>query len=263
MSVCRRLAFFCRGDMEQMDRIFRDSELMRDKWDRPLSGSTYGQVTMLNAIRSCTSFYEPNYTPSAAEDFEDEETAPDEEVGTADAGDDGQEDEAQRLDSWLARDLTMEEIISPEFMELAMWAYRNDLAKYMAVKDKIPKKLGVRRFEQEMKKHYYASRKEDAPKVDMLSLTGCNTKGMIVPERWIVNDRACPHQRGAGLRQCQGCQRRQRLGETGGHIPSQWKVQNPGRAKVGASQQDSDHQVRRLRPAGRLFQRGSNDEVPG
>ena len=198
MSVCRRLAFFCRGDMAQMDRLFRDSGLMRDKWDRHLSGSTYGQVTMLNAIQSCTSFYEPNYKSPAEEDFEEELSTSTEEVGAADAGeansaDDGQEDEAQRLDSWLARDLTMEEIISPEFLKLAMWAYRNDLAKYMAVKDKVPKKLGIRRFEQEMKKHYYAVQKEDTPKVDMLSLTGCNTKGMIVPEHWIVNDRGIAH----------------------------------------------------------------------
>lgn len=196
MSVCRRLAFFCRGDMAQMDRIFRDSELMRDKWDRLLSGSTYGQVTMLNAIRGCTSFYEPDYNRSSAdEDFEADQSTPAEEADHAETNpaEAGQESEAQRLDSWLGRSMTMEEIISPEFMELAMWAYKNDLGRYMAVKDKIPKKLGVRRFEQEMKRLHFSTHKQEAPMAEMLSLTGCNTKGMIVPEHWIVNDRGIAH----------------------------------------------------------------------
>ena len=32
---------------------------MRDKWDREQNGSTYGVITMTNAISNCQSFYDP------------------------------------------------------------------------------------------------------------------------------------------------------------------------------------------------------------
>lgn len=59
MSFCNMLAFWCRKDEELMDRIFRSSGLMRDKWDRKQSGSTYGAITILKAVRDCRSVYEP------------------------------------------------------------------------------------------------------------------------------------------------------------------------------------------------------------
>ncbi len=40
MALAEILAFWCGGDTEQMDRLFRRSGLMRDKWDRVQSGST-------------------------------------------------------------------------------------------------------------------------------------------------------------------------------------------------------------------------------
>lgn len=194
LSVCRRLVFFCRGDMAQMDRIFRESELMRDKWDRPLSGSTYGRVTMQNAIRGCTSFYDPNYKTPAETDFAEEST-------DTDGADDAEEafnavetgSEAQRLDAFLSRELTLDDILSPKFLELAMWANQEDLLRYMQVKDKVPKNLGIRRFEQEMKRQHQRNQRQDTAKAEMLALTGQKTKGMIVPERWIVNDNGIWH----------------------------------------------------------------------
>ena len=33
-----------------MDSLFRQSGLMREKWDRPQSGSTYGALTIQNAV---------------------------------------------------------------------------------------------------------------------------------------------------------------------------------------------------------------------
>ena len=33
-ALCAMLAFWCGGDIEQMDRLFRQSALMRDKWER-------------------------------------------------------------------------------------------------------------------------------------------------------------------------------------------------------------------------------------
>ena len=59
LSFCNMLAFWCRCDFELMDRIFRSSGLMRDKWDRRQSGSTYGTLTLKKAIASCHKVYEP------------------------------------------------------------------------------------------------------------------------------------------------------------------------------------------------------------
>src|SRR5699024_481429 len=41
----------------QMDRLFRLSGLMREKWDRQQSGSTYGALTIAEAIRTCNTTY--------------------------------------------------------------------------------------------------------------------------------------------------------------------------------------------------------------
>lgn len=59
MSFCNMLAFYCRKDEEMMDRIFRSSGLMRDKWDRKQAGSTYGRLTISKAARHCNAVYEP------------------------------------------------------------------------------------------------------------------------------------------------------------------------------------------------------------
>jgi len=52
MALCNMLAFWTNKNATQMDRLFRQSGLMRDKWDRPQSGSTYGALTIQNAINS-------------------------------------------------------------------------------------------------------------------------------------------------------------------------------------------------------------------
>ena len=71
-ALCAILAFWCGGDEEQMDRLFRESGLMRDKWDRQQSGSTYGAITIAKAVGITTSFYSPDggKKDDAAEDFE-------------------------------------------------------------------------------------------------------------------------------------------------------------------------------------------------
>ncbi len=71
LALCNHLAFWCNGDMEQMDRLFRESSLMREKWDRSQSGSTYGEITMKKAVSGTASFYTPIRT-SAADDFNDD-----------------------------------------------------------------------------------------------------------------------------------------------------------------------------------------------
>lgn len=67
ITLCNLLAFYTGRNPEQMDRLFRQSGLMRDKWDRPQSGSTYGVITIKNAIRHCKQVFDPRST--ATEDF--------------------------------------------------------------------------------------------------------------------------------------------------------------------------------------------------
>ena len=70
LALCGMLAFWCGRDIGQMDRLFRQSGLMRDKWNRPQSGSTYGMITIVKAIANATEIYKPGgKRSSATEDF--------------------------------------------------------------------------------------------------------------------------------------------------------------------------------------------------
>ena len=79
MALVSILAFWCGNVEEQIDRIFRTSGLMRDKWDRMTGDSTYGQITIRNAVSTNSEIYTPIMTGSAEDDFEsiddDEEEA--------------------------------------------------------------------------------------------------------------------------------------------------------------------------------------------
>lgn len=59
LALCSYLAFWTGGDAQQMDELFRQSGLYRDKWDQQhsSSGQTYGEMTIEQAIRTSTSFY--------------------------------------------------------------------------------------------------------------------------------------------------------------------------------------------------------------
>lgn len=69
-ALCNILAFWCSGDTRQMDRIFRNSGLMREKWDEKRGANTYGEITLNEAVAKCKEFYDPNYRRvKAVEDF--------------------------------------------------------------------------------------------------------------------------------------------------------------------------------------------------
>lgn len=63
------LAFWCSGDKAQMDRLFRASALMREKWDSLRGGDTYGNISIEKAVARMTDYYKPIIPRSAAEDF--------------------------------------------------------------------------------------------------------------------------------------------------------------------------------------------------
>ena len=59
LAFCNMLAFWTQKDAQQMDRIFRNSGLMRTKWDRKTAGSTYGRNLINKAIADCRQVYNP------------------------------------------------------------------------------------------------------------------------------------------------------------------------------------------------------------
>jgi putative DNA primase/helicase len=63
------LAFWCGGDYEQMDELFRQSGLMREKWDEYRGADTYGNISIRKAVNNMTDYYKPIIPRSAAEDF--------------------------------------------------------------------------------------------------------------------------------------------------------------------------------------------------
>ena len=65
-ALCNILAFWCSGDTKQIDRIFRNSGLMREKWDEKRGTNTYGEITINEAVVKCKEFYDPNYNRTRA-----------------------------------------------------------------------------------------------------------------------------------------------------------------------------------------------------
>ena len=65
LSLCTMLAFWCGGDTDQMDRLFRESGLMREKWDR----EDYRTATLNKAVAMTTEFYKPLSISDARSDF--------------------------------------------------------------------------------------------------------------------------------------------------------------------------------------------------
>jgi len=62
MALCCLLAFWTGGDPMQMDHLFRQSGLHREKWDEVhyADGSTYGKKTIERAIATTSEFYDPD-----------------------------------------------------------------------------------------------------------------------------------------------------------------------------------------------------------
>jgi hypothetical protein len=63
MALCCHLAFWTGKDCERMDRLFRASGLVRDKW---LDREQYRRTTILKAVALCNSVYTPAQRPEQA-----------------------------------------------------------------------------------------------------------------------------------------------------------------------------------------------------
>ncbi|WP_227357682.1 phage NrS-1 polymerase family protein [Haladaptatus salinisoli] len=60
LALCGHLAFWTGGDRNRIDRLFRQSALMRDKWDEDRGSKTYGELTIDEALKGRTDFYDPS-----------------------------------------------------------------------------------------------------------------------------------------------------------------------------------------------------------
>lgn len=72
IALCNLLAFYCRCDADQMQRLFRRSGLYREKWnERRGEAGTYGEITIKRAIADCSEVYTPPAPKKAREKHED------------------------------------------------------------------------------------------------------------------------------------------------------------------------------------------------
>jgi hypothetical protein len=62
-ALLNALVFYCGDDPARVDRLFRQSGLMRPKWDRPQTGSTWGAIEIQKAVSRATEFYNPGQRP--------------------------------------------------------------------------------------------------------------------------------------------------------------------------------------------------------
>lgn len=91
LSLCNHLAFWCGPDPDRIDGLFRQSGLMRDKWDEGRGATTYGRLTIDKALEGRTEFYEAR--PEVSADWrmggESKGDAPGEEPNEEAAGEGG------------------------------------------------------------------------------------------------------------------------------------------------------------------------------
>lgn len=72
LALTSILAFYCNGNKEQIDRLYRKSDLYRAKWNELRGNKTYGDMTIDTAISGIKEFYSPIVKTNPAEDFNDD-----------------------------------------------------------------------------------------------------------------------------------------------------------------------------------------------
>lgn len=71
LALISILAFYCNGNKEQIDRLYRRSNLFRAKWDEFRGNKTYGEITIDTALSGIKDFYSPVIQTNPKEDFDD------------------------------------------------------------------------------------------------------------------------------------------------------------------------------------------------
>ena len=68
LALCNKLAFYCDKNTDMMDKLFRQSDLMREKWNR----DDYRSMTINKAITKITDVYDPNLNKITSDDNADD-----------------------------------------------------------------------------------------------------------------------------------------------------------------------------------------------
>lgn len=150
------LAFYCGGDMEQMERLFYDSGLSREKFSNEYGLTAYAERTMKMAVASRQSFYDPAHgrTP-AAEDFaEAEQAVTDTGMDSGPAGKDDGDHLDTQLDTLLSSSPTISDLYDRHNLILAAYAKVTRPADYETLRS-LAKANGMqlRRYEKEISSH--------------------------------------------------------------------------------------------------------------
>ncbi|WP_255152929.1 phage NrS-1 polymerase family protein [Halorarius halobius] len=95
MGLCFYLAFWTGGDPDRMDRLFRDSGLMRGKWDKVhfANGATYGAVCIARTLLTIDDYYTPP-SPATSSGSDDRHRPLDESSTSPSSGSDHSSDPA-------------------------------------------------------------------------------------------------------------------------------------------------------------------------
>src|SRR5262249_15434554 len=64
LALCNMLAFWTGRDADQIDRLFRQSALMRPKWDERHGAQTYGEMTIAKALAGGAESYGDRREPT-------------------------------------------------------------------------------------------------------------------------------------------------------------------------------------------------------
>ncbi len=75
MALCYMLAFWTQRDPARMDRLFRESGLMREKWDQRRGERTYGEMTIDAAVQQTTEVYQCSTRISSNQKVTEEQLA--------------------------------------------------------------------------------------------------------------------------------------------------------------------------------------------
>ena len=141
LSVMSTLAFYCGGDMEQMDRLFRASDLMREKYANSRTG--YAELTLKKAVEGQASFYDPTHGKTDAhEDF----VVSDEDV----------------IAALLASKPTVDDLYDDHNLRLAAYAMEHKPAAFETLRGIVrANRMDLRRYEAEVRKRIEAPVKAD------------------------------------------------------------------------------------------------------
>jgi len=99
MGLCFFLGFWTGGDPDRMDRLFRDSGLCREKWDRRHygNGATYGKVCIARTLLKLDDYYDPQSTSTTESEMLTPEEQPSPSVSQPSVDDESAIAHAQRL----------------------------------------------------------------------------------------------------------------------------------------------------------------------